>query len=290
MYYLTCPSWDTSYPNTSPPALYDTRYNGWPSSPIQLHRVAASPLFRKPAERHVAFAIDTPSNVTPLIPNLTRFISNMTLALVQILGRKVFAHYLELISSVDTMWPVEYRRHDVFNSCMWNGGTHQNPSLQGVFETRTATRHDEENGAIKHGPAQRTKNSMPLINKDTQIAYLLAAPYVPMLYDMRYPLDMTMPSDITFDSGDSYFGANLTDYVNDGYISTARLDDMATRIIAAWYFLHQDEGYPATNFNVFSQNDEATNNHAKVQADHYKLVGDIGAAGTVLFKNTNGAV
>jgi hypothetical protein len=30
--------------------------------------------------------------------------------------------------------------------------------------------------------------------------------------------------------------------VNDGYISIARLDDMATHIIAAWYFLHQDEG------------------------------------------------
>ncbi|KAG2029324.1 hypothetical protein BDR03DRAFT_802378, partial [Suillus americanus] len=56
-------------------------------------------------------------------------------------------------------------------------------------------------------------------------------------------LDMTMPSDITFDSGDSYFGGNLTDYVNDGYISMSRLDDMATRIIAAWYYLHQDEDY-----------------------------------------------
>jgi beta-glucosidase len=40
-------------------------------------------------------------------------------------------------------------------------------------------------------------------------------------------LDMTMPGDITFDSGDSYFGRNLTDYVNDGYISMARLDDIA---------------------------------------------------------------
>ncbi|KAG1742563.1 glycoside hydrolase family 3 protein [Suillus lakei] len=88
-------------------------------------------------------------------------------------------------------------------------------------------------------------------------------------------LDMTMPGDITFDSGDSYFGGNLTDYVNDGYISMARLDDMATRIIAAWYFLHQDEGYPATNFHA---------------ADHYKLVREIGAAGTILLKNKNGAL
>ncbi|KAG1762842.1 glycoside hydrolase family 3 protein [Suillus occidentalis] len=58
----------------------------------------------------------------------------------------------------------------------------------------------------------------------------------------EYGLDMTMPGDITFDSGDSYFGGNLTDY------------------------------------------------HVNVQADHYKLVREIGAAGTVLLKNKNGAL
>ncbi|KAG2344292.1 glycoside hydrolase family 3 protein [Suillus weaverae] len=103
-------------------------------------------------------------------------------------------------------------------------------------------------------------------------------------------LDMTIPGDITFNSGDSYFGGNLTNYVNEGYISMARLDDMATRIIAAWYFLHQDEDYPATNFNTFNQNDEVNNKHVNVQADHYRLVREIGAAGTVLLKNTNGAL
>ncbi|KAG1735614.1 uncharacterized protein EDB91DRAFT_1083699 [Suillus paluster] len=103
-------------------------------------------------------------------------------------------------------------------------------------------------------------------------------------------LDMTMPGDITFYSNDSYFGGNLTKYVNDGYISMARLDDMATRIIAGWYFLHQDEDYPATNFNTFNPTDEATNKHVNVQADHYKLVREIGAAGTVLLKNTNGTL
>lgn len=42
-------------------------------------------------------------------------------------------------------------------------------------------------------------------------------------------LDMTMPGDVTFDSGDSYFGGNLTAYVNNGTIPEARVDDMATR-------------------------------------------------------------
>lgn len=56
---------------------------------------------------------------------------------------------------------------------------------------------------------------------------------------------MTMPGDITFDSGTSYFGQNLTDYVNNGTIPESRIDDMATRILAAWYYLNQDQGYPA---------------------------------------------
>ncbi|KAG1875716.1 glycoside hydrolase family 3 protein [Suillus subluteus] len=102
-------------------------------------------------------------------------------------------------------------------------------------------------------------------------------------------LDMTMPGNL-YNSNTSYFGGNLTDYVNEGYISMARLDDMATRIIAAWYFLHQDEEYPVTNFNSNDPNDEVNNMHVNVQADHYRIVREIGAAGTVLLKNTNGAL
>ncbi|KAG1740481.1 glycoside hydrolase [Suillus paluster] len=93
----------------------------------------------------------------------------------------------------------------------------------------------------------------------------------------EYGLDMTMPGDITFGSGDSYFRSNFTDYVDDGYISMARLDD-------------NDEDYPATNFDAFNPNDEVTNKHVNVQADYYKFVREIGAAGTVLLKNSNGAL
>lgn len=104
-------------------------------------------------------------------------------------------------------------------------------------------------------------------------------------------LDMTMPGDVTFNSGDSYFGANLTDYVNNGTIPMNRLDDMATRIVAGWYLLHQDNAsYPAVNFNAFHPDDEDTNEHVDVQDDHYKLVREIGAASTVLLKNENGAL
>jgi hypothetical protein len=44
-------------------------------------------------------------------------------------------------------------------------------------------------------------------------------------------LDMTMPGDVQFGSGDSYFGGNLTAYVNNGTIPETRIDDMATRYV-----------------------------------------------------------
>ncbi|KAL0952835.1 hypothetical protein HGRIS_007060 [Hohenbuehelia grisea] len=100
-------------------------------------------------------------------------------------------------------------------------------------------------------------------------------------------LDMTMPGDAIIGDGDSYFGANLTSYVQNGTIPESRIDDMATRIIAGWYLLKQDsKDYPAPNFNAFYPDDEATNKHVDVQAEGVdKLVREIGAASTVLLKN-----
>ena len=55
-----------------------------------------------------------------------------------------------------------------------------------------------------------------------------------------------MPGDITFNSGTSWFGQNLTNFVLNGTIAASRVDDMATRILASWYLLKQDSaGYPA---------------------------------------------
>ncbi|THU89142.1 hypothetical protein K435DRAFT_678537 [Dendrothele bispora CBS 962.96] len=60
-----------------------------------------------------------------------------------------------------------------------------------------------------------------------------------------YGLDMTIPGDITFKSDDSYFGGNLTTYVRNSTIPESRVDDMAERIIASWFLLHQDSpDYP----------------------------------------------
>ncbi|PIL26516.1 hypothetical protein GSI_12274 [Ganoderma sinense ZZ0214-1] len=103
-------------------------------------------------------------------------------------------------------------------------------------------------------------------------------------------LDMSMPGDITFNSGTSWWGANLTAFVENGTIASSRVDDMAERIIAAWYLLGQDEDYPDVSFNAFFPNDPATNEHVDVQDDHYKVVREIGAASTVLLKNVDGAL
>ncbi|KAI0281737.1 glycoside hydrolase superfamily [Russula brevipes] len=89
-------------------------------------------------------------------------------------------------------------------------------------------------------------------------------------------LDMTMPGDITFDSGTSYFGANLTAYVRNGTIPEARVDDMATRILASWYLLGQDS--------------RRSNEHIDVQGNHGKLVREIDTASIVLLKNVNNSL
>jgi beta-glucosidase-like glycosyl hydrolase len=100
-------------------------------------------------------------------------------------------------------------------------------------------------------------------------------------------LDMIMPGD----PDTSYFGAILTAFVENGTIPEARVDDMATRILASWYLLGQDSpNYPKTNFNAFFPLDEATNGHVDVQDDHGKLVREIDTSSIVLLKNVNNAL
>lgn len=100
-------------------------------------------------------------------------------------------------------------------------------------------------------------------------------------------LDMTMPGDISLGSGTTYFGSNLVSSVQSGQVSQTRIDDLATRILAAWYLLGQDSGYPAVNFNSWNINDGSSNTHVNVQGDHATLIRTIGAASTVLLKNKN---
>ncbi|PPQ70745.1 hypothetical protein CVT24_000856, partial [Panaeolus cyanescens] len=99
-------------------------------------------------------------------------------------------------------------------------------------------------------------------------------------------LDMTMPGDITLGSGTTYFGDVLYNAVQSGSVPQSRIDDLATRILAGWYLLGQDSGYTALNFDSWNVNDPF-NQHVNVQGDHKNsLIRTIGAASTVLLKNT----
>ena len=115
-------------------------------------------------------------------------------------------------------------------------------------------------------------------------------------------LDMTMPGDVTFDSGTSYWGANLTVAVLNGTIPQWRLDDMVTRIVAAWYYVGRDKAQTPINFSSWSQETygpenflaergfTTINEHVDVRGNHGNLIRQIGSASTVLLKNVNNAL
>ncbi|KAF5356831.1 hypothetical protein D9756_006600 [Leucocoprinus leucothites] len=97
-------------------------------------------------------------------------------------------------------------------------------------------------------------------------------------------LDMEMPDN-------HFFSNSLVTYVNNGTIPESRIDDMATRILAGWYFTHQDaSSFPAVNFAANDPDNDALNEHIDVQADHDKIVREIGAASIALLKNVDGAL
>lgn len=80
-----------------------------------------------------------------------------------------------------------------------------------------------------------------------------------------------------------FWGDNLTEAVTNGSVTTERLDDMNTRLLAAFYYLHQDQDFPENS--VYPYNVEHP--IVDVREDHAALIRDIGAAGTVLVKNVD---
>lgn len=92
----------------------------------------------------------------------------------------------------------------------------------------------------------------------------------------------------------SYWGAQLGAAVRNGTIPESRFDDMVTRIMAAYYKLGQDKGFPAVNFDYNTEDDyyegQLVNEHVNVQGNHGQLIREIGSASTVLLKNTKNAL
>ena len=116
-------------------------------------------------------------------------------------------------------------------------------------------------------------------------------------------LDMTMPGDVGFDTDTSFWGANLTIAVLNGTVPQYRLDDMAVRIVAGWYYVDRENNQVANaptfsswtsdtyGFQHFYAEDTYTrvNQHIDVRGDHAKNIRETAAKGTVLLKN-NGAL
>ncbi|KAI1473173.1 glycoside hydrolase family 3 protein [Daldinia caldariorum] len=97
-------------------------------------------------------------------------------------------------------------------------------------------------------------------------------------------LDMTMPF------ASPYWSSNLTQAVKNGSVPESRLDDMATRIIATWYKLGQDEGFPEIGKGMPY---DLSQPHQRVIAKSPSSKGILlqGAVEShVLLKNTNNAL
>ncbi len=112
-------------------------------------------------------------------------------------------------------------------------------------------------------------------------------------------LDMTMPGDTSFNTGDSYWGTNLTLAVINGTVPEWRLDDMALRIMSSYFKVGLTLDEPEINFSSWTldtfgplhasvgANVQQVNFHVDVRGDHANLIRNIGARATVLLKNLN---
>lgn len=96
---------------------------------------------------------------------------------------------------------------------------------------------------------------------------------------------MTMPGD-GMGNGNFLWSQNLINAVASNQVPQSRLDDMALRILASWYFLGQDSGYPATSFNSWNGGGGGPN----VQGDHKVIARQVARDGIVLLKNVDNAL
>ncbi|KIW09309.1 uncharacterized protein PV09_00224 [Verruconis gallopava] len=112
-------------------------------------------------------------------------------------------------------------------------------------------------------------------------------------------LDMNIPGGISFLSPEpSFFGGNITIAVKNGSLPESRLDDMILRVMTPYYYLKQDQGFPLIDpsivpLNFFAESTWVANfnlngtSNRDVRGNHGQLIRELGAAGTVLLKNTN---
>jgi beta-glucosidase-like glycosyl hydrolase len=119
-------------------------------------------------------------------------------------------------------------------------------------------------------------------------------------------LDMTMPGDgLGWTDGNSLWGPQLTKAVLNGSVPVSRLNDMVTRVVAAWYQLGQDDEtkWPRElpNFSSWTddkmgvlypgskspQEEVEVNKFLNVMSNHSTIAMEVAAEGTILLKNEN---
>ncbi|KAG8405889.1 hypothetical protein J3459_020123 [Metarhizium acridum] len=113
-------------------------------------------------------------------------------------------------------------------------------------------------------------------------------------------LDMDMPGDTQIPLlGFSYWMYDLTRSALNGSVPMDRLNDMATRVVASWYKMGQDKGFPETNFHTNTKNSEGllypaawpdtpkvvVNKFIPVQADHDEIARQVAQDAITLLKN-----
>ncbi|KAI5860030.1 glycoside hydrolase family 3 protein [Durotheca rogersii] len=111
-------------------------------------------------------------------------------------------------------------------------------------------------------------------------------------------LDMSMPGDVLFGTGLSFWGTNLTLAVLNGTVAQYRVDDMAMRIMAAYFKVGKTlENQIPINFDSWTrdthgplhfaanQGHQQVNWHIDVRENHGDLIRELAAKSTVLLKN-----
>lgn len=115
-------------------------------------------------------------------------------------------------------------------------------------------------------------------------------------------LDMTMPGESVMFTGDSFFGPNLTISVLNGTVPQWRVDDMAVRIMTAYYKVHRDAHKVPVNYNSWQTSEYGythfavkegwgkINEFVNVRGNHAMNARDVAAKSIVLLKNENHAL